>query len=353
MDEEEVAEALRARFGIDPRGSAALSQRFAIALREVPGDVRDPRWLSSVADRLRVGETRFYRDGAQLDALVERVLAPALDRGSCRVLSAGCSTGEEAYTLAGLLNAAVAKKSSRGGARWEVVGIDASAESIETARRARYERPAELPSELRGLLVDGAIAPKIAAHCRFSRGDLLDADLPRKIGSFDAIVCRNVLIYFREEQALAVIARLAACLEPEGRLVVARAEIPLARRSKLHVDGSPIAAEVVMFANEARVQVARAVVEEPAPLSRVRLVVGPGDRGASIASQGSLLLSRGAPVVELVIVGAVDEARANDLGPPLRRLAAAARALGARVAAGDPHTLEVLRRLAVTEITSR
>jgi hypothetical protein len=49
-----------------------------------------------------------------------------------------------------------------------------------------------------------------------------------------------------------------------------------------------------------------------------------------------------------VIAGAVDETRANDLGPPLRRLAAAARALGARVTAGDPHTLEVLRRLAVT-----
>ncbi|MGZ3419591.1 MAG: CheR family methyltransferase [Polyangiales bacterium] len=347
MDEDEVAEALRARFGIDPRGSSALSARFQIALRENPGDVRDPRWLSSIADRLRVGETRFHRDGAQLDALVDRVLAPALDRGSCRVLSAGCSTGEEAYTLAGLLHAAIAKKPSRAGARWEVVGVDASAASIETARRGRYERPTDLPPDLRKLFVDGSIAPAIAARCRFLEGDLLDADLPRKLGKFDAIVCRNVLIYFRDEQALAVVARLASCLSSEGRLLVARAEVPLVRRSKLHVESSPRSPDVVLFRNEPIVAPPK-VAEEPAPLSRVRLIVGPHDRGASIASQGSVLLSRGAPVVELVIVGAVDEARANDLGPALRRLAAAARALGARVAAGDPHTLEALRRLSVT-----
>jgi chemotaxis methyl-accepting protein methylase len=351
MNADEVAEALRARFGIDPRGSAALSQRFALALKEIPGDVRDPRWLSSIADRLRVGETRFYRDGAQLDALLERVLVPALDRGSCRVLSAGCSTGEEAYTLAGLIQSAIAKRSSRANARWEVVGVDASAESIETARRAKYEAPADLPSELRSLFAAGAIAAGIAARCRFSRVDLLEPDLARKLGKFDAIVCRNVLIYFREEQALAVVARLAQCLEPEGRLLVARAEVPLARRSKLHVDASSVLPEVVMFRNEPILpssQAIKPVVDEPAPLSRVRLVVGPDDRGAAVASQGSVLLSRGAPVVELVIVGEVDEARANDLGPPLRRLAAAARALGARVAAGDPHTLEALRRLSVT-----
>lgn len=348
MDADEVAEALRTRFGIDPRGSAALSQRFALALEEIPGDVRDPRWLSSIADRLRVGETRFYRDGAQLDALLERVLVPALDRGACRVLSAGCSTGEEAYTIAGLIQAAIVKRPARASARWEAVGVDASAESIEAARRGRYEPPPDLPADLRSLFVSGSIATSVAARCRFLRGDLLDADLPRKLGRFDAIVCRNVLIYFREEQALAVIARLAQCLEVEGRLLVARAEVPLARRSKLHVDASAVLPDVVMFRNEAIVTASKPVVEEAAPLSRVRLVVGPDDRGAKVASQGSLLLSGGAPVVELVIVGELDEARANDLGPPLRRLAAAARALGARVAAGDPHTLEALRRLSVT-----
>src|SRR5262249_27633988 len=146
-------------------------------------------------------------------------------------------------------------------ARWEVVGVDASAASIETARFARYEKPAQLPATLQRMFVGGSVAPSLSSHCRFVQNDLLDGELPRKMGLFDAIVCRNLLIYFREEQAIALVSRLAACLEPEGRLLVARAETPLARRSGLVAETDPRAPDVVFFRN-ARVA-STAPPEEP------------------------------------------------------------------------------------------
>lgn len=167
--------------------------------------------------------TRFYRDGAQLDALAA-ALTPR------RALSAGCSTGEEVYTLAMMFPSC------------EVVGIDVDAANIETARRAHYPG-AELPPRLRRYFRDDAVDATVTARCRFIHADLRKTPL---YGPFDAILCRNVLIYFDEAEALELLARLARALAPEGLLLVARAELQLARR----VDGlAPVelADDVVAF----------------------------------------------------------------------------------------------------------
>lgn len=370
-DLDAIAEALRTRFGVDPRASLALRARFERAVEEVPrpaidetrgvggaaSPLRDPAYLSAILERLRVGETRFYRDGAQLEALLDGVLDRALDAGRCRVLSAGCATGEEVWTLVALTESRLRGR----GARVEVVGVDASAEAIATARAGRYPGAAvaALPSAIRRAFVerdgDVLIDPALSSRARFVVADLLDPQLLRRVGGpFDAVVCRNVLIYFDDAGARAVLGRLQSALDRDGALLVARAEVPIARKAGLVPH--PIAGhgDVLVFRREGAVTASGTAspavapeTEEVAPPSRVRLIVGPNDRGAAIAAQGSGLLAAGAPVLELTIVGPLDDARRADLGPPLRRLAAAARALGSRLAPTDAATTRALDELGV------
>ncbi len=174
--------------------------------------------------------TRFYRDAEQLEALV-----PALSaRPRVRALSAGCSTGEEVYTLAMMLPAS------------EVVGIDLDPANIATARAARYPG-AELPPRLKRYLTGDVVDPAVAARCRFLHGDLRRTGL---FGPFDAILCRNVVIYFDEAEALALLTRLAGALSRDGVLLVARAEIPLARRVE-GLAAFELAPDVVAFRRRA------------------------------------------------------------------------------------------------------
>lgn len=345
---QEVGAAIRARHGIDPAGSSALRARFEQALAEIP-EPKDEgakvAWLDAIAQRLRVGETRFYRDGPQLDALARKVLEPALANGRCRVLSAGCSTGEEAWTLAMML-ADLAPKH----AEWDVTGLDVRAQSIEWARRGRYPTAAaiSLPTRLRKYAIDRGdtveIAPAVARKVRFNLGDLLTSPI---VGPYDAIVCRNVLIYFEEEPAARVVARLARALSRDGALLVARAEVPIVRRNPTLV---PLeASDVVLFRVDGGTNVPRpnaASVRppelEPSPPSRVRLIVRASDRPAEITMRGQAMLARGAAVIEVVVLGVVDAARKAEIAPPLWRLSSAARALGGKLRAGDEATAKAI-----------
>lgn len=355
---QEVGAAIRARHGIDPLGSGTLRARFEQALAEIPAPQEErgrPAWLDAIAARLRVGETRFFRDGAQLEALARKVLEPALAAGRCRVLSAGCSTGEEAFTLAMML-ADLAPR----GAEWDVVGLDVRAPSIEFARKATYPTASatNLPARLRKYAIDRGdtveIAPAVARRVRFNLGDLLSAPI---VGPYDAIVCRNVLIYFEDESAGRVVGRLARALSREGALLVARAEVSVVRRNTASAGLSVFeAADVVLFQPDAGRQLAsvprlaaapRAPDPEPAPLSRVRLVIRSTERGAEVAMRGQAMLARGAAVIEVLVLGKVDAERRAEIGPPLRRLASAARALGGRLHASDDVTARLFAELQV------
>lgn len=347
---QEVGAAIRARHGIDPTSSTTLRARFEQALSDLPepSDERGrAQWLDAIAGRLRVGETRFFRDGAQLEALARKVLEPALAAGRCRVLSAGCSTGEEAWTLAMML-ADLAPR----GVEWDVVGLDVRAQSIEHARRATYpiSSATGLPARLRKWAIDRGesveIAPAVTRRVRFNLGDLLTAPI---VGPYDAIVCRNVLIYFEEEAAARVVARLARALSREGALLVARAEVAIARKSPALV---PVESADVVWFQPDPTRLATSVPRqptapsppelEPSPPSRVRLVVRSHDRAAEITMRGQAMLARGAALIEVIVLGKVDPHRRAEIGPSLRRLATAARALGGRLQPGDEATAKAL-----------
>ena len=357
-DVDALLRALEARHGLDLRGGLALRARIEHALASLPpgtpASPLDRAFLDRLAQLVRVGETRFFRDEAQLDAVARDVLAPSLLSGRCRVLSAGCSTGEEVYSLAMLCEGA----RGEGGGAWDVVGIDASAESLAIARTGRYPAPAvaTIPAALRRFVREGADATvvdaAIRARCRFVEDDLLTAPLG---GPFQAIFCRNVLIYLADDAALRVLDRLALALARDGVLVVARAEIPLARRAGLPVVsiGRP---PLTVFGARGREVTPRPVIAAPrppspppsrddaAPPSRVRLVLDLAHEAALIG-EGQALLARGAAIVELHVPLAT--ASVSQLARPLQRLIAAAAALGARCIASDARSERLLTEAGV------
>jgi chemotaxis protein methyltransferase CheR len=191
----------------------------------------DPEQLAELANVLRVGETCFYRDPPQWDALRANVLPDLVPRRHLMGISVGCSTGEEAWTLAALLAEALVVS-------WRVVGFDRSGFALESARAGRYplEAVRHLPRDWRDhYLRDerGACVVKdqLRSRTAFVHGDLAQG-LPR--GAWDLIVCKNVLLYFGELAQLRAAECLAASLAPGGYLMVARSEVPILRQTSLN-----------------------------------------------------------------------------------------------------------------------
>ncbi len=159
--------------------------------------------LDVAVDLLTTNETYFYREPFQLNAFAREIL-PSLaeslaSRRRLRVVSAGCSTGEEAYTLAVLI------RDSRLFEGWdvEVIGSDISRRCLVVARAGAYgehafRNPEAEPMRrwfhLRGgkWVIDEAIKRAV----RFTRENLLDPEALSSVSRADVIVCRNVMIYF-------------------------------------------------------------------------------------------------------------------------------------------------------------
>lgn len=199
---------------------------LARALRRAP-DLDDPDW-AAVVDAVTVQETRLFRNPAQLELLrlhvLPQLVRAAEARGSAlRLLSAGCATGEEAWTLAALGQDALRDAPGLG---LDVVGLDLSRPALRAAAMGRFPPgpPAPLrdvPARFRACFPaeDGghAVAPALRRAVRFARANLLGVE---DAAGFDAILCRNVCIYLTEAARAAVVRRLAALLRPGGALLL-------------------------------------------------------------------------------------------------------------------------------------
>ena len=178
----------------------------------------------ALVDRLTIKVSRFYRNAATFDRLRDTVL-PALAATSpgrpLAIWSAGCARGEEAYTLAMLLEAARLP----GG----VIATDIDAAALAAAAKAEYPRASlrELPADLRCFVELGAragvsrVSESIRARVAFRHGDIAEPFAP---GRFALVACRNVLIYLSPEARARALARLEAALAPGGYLVLGEAE---------------------------------------------------------------------------------------------------------------------------------
>ena len=195
--------------------------------------VDDPIERGTMLDCISTNETHFFREPLHFEFL-ERTVFPiwrAARARTIRVWSAGCSTGEEPYSLAMLL-----AESFPCEAGWdiEIVATDLSSRVLRAAEEGvfSFEKAKEIPGHLlRSYMLRGVrsqegrikAAPALRARVRFSQLNLNDEryDLA---GSFQLILCRNVLIYFDDEIKSRVVERLIGHLAPEGYLLVGHAE---------------------------------------------------------------------------------------------------------------------------------
>lgn len=190
-------------------------------------DDRDGYEIRRLIETLVVHETYFFRELPPLVELVEGYLAPAIrQRGRVRVWSAGCATGEEPYTLAMLLDDRGLLDNT------EIIATDISAPVLARAASGRHGRrslregyPQPLASRYLEVSAQGVIvAPRIRNAVQFERVNLVDAAAVAHLGTFDAILCRNVLIYFKESRLLSIVEMLTSALRPGGLLVVGVSE---------------------------------------------------------------------------------------------------------------------------------
>lgn len=194
---------------------------------------QDPTEFDRLMDTLTINVTDFFRDKGVWDALRRRVVPAILEQKSAgrsrtiRVWSAGCSTGEEAYSLAMTLLDALGPAAQ--GHLVSVLASDLDPVALATAERGVYclDRRRRIPSsyQVRFTKTLGSsefeIVPEVRRLVRFRRLSLFD-EAPLKV--LDLILCRNVFIYFdREEQARAL-RRFQDALARGGYLVLGRSE---------------------------------------------------------------------------------------------------------------------------------
>ncbi|HET9449876.1 MAG TPA: protein-glutamate O-methyltransferase CheR [Aggregicoccus sp.] len=198
-------------------------------------DPAGPAALDALIESLTVHETYFFREHEQLRALVDGVLAPRLRQGqSLRVWSAACSTGEEPLTLAMML---AERGFPPGGGpaapKLELVASDISQRVLERAQQGEFNRRSlrALPPGVDGRFLDVApggerasVRPELREAVRWKRVNLVDAAQVAALGTFDVILCRNVMIYFSDETARRVVESLTQALRPGGHLLVGTSE---------------------------------------------------------------------------------------------------------------------------------
>jgi chemotaxis methyl-accepting protein methylase len=204
----------------------------------------DPREYDLLLDALTINVTKFFRNWETF-AAVERDVVPALfarDESRLRVWSAGCSSGEEPYSLAMLFHRWAGAAGKRI-ARVSVLGTDIDRASLDAATLGHYAEHAfaDTPPALRrryfSLTAPFSVAPEIRELVRFQRHDLLRDPPPEQ--PLHLVVCRNVVIYFDRATQEELFLRFHAALLPGAFLVLGKVETLLGASRSLFapVDG--------------------------------------------------------------------------------------------------------------------
>ena len=206
-------------------------------------DARDPDEVGYLAERLTVGETYFFRNGNDLEAFAAAVLpdrvAARQGQRRLRLLSAGCSSGEEAYTLAMVMRDLPALR----GWDVEVRGVDLNPLAIAKASAGRYGpwslRQTEPALRQRFFEETGRefrVRPEVREMVSFEQRNLVD-DTPATWAraAFDVVFCRNVTMYFAPEVTRRVIDCIATSLAPGGYLFLGHAETLRGTSNRFHL----------------------------------------------------------------------------------------------------------------------
>lgn len=217
------------------------------------GVVGNLEWTTLV-DRLTVHETRFFRDPRALDLVVAdclpRIAARSdLCRDQIQIWSAGCATGEEAFTLAMLVDDYL--KRSGVDAHYGVMATDISLFSLATARQASYteRRLRDIPESFRDAYCSPEgnsrfqIVNRLRRRVCFAQMNILET-VRAPLGLMDIIYCQNLLIYFDRERRAAILRGLIGHLRPGGTLILGAGEMVGWSDPRLERIGAP---EILAF----------------------------------------------------------------------------------------------------------
>lgn len=183
--------------------------------------------FAALTNALVVNETFFFRELSSLSVVVTEIVAPLVRAGHApRIWSAACSTGEEPLTLAMLLD----QHGLLGKA--ELVASDISSNALAKARSGEYGRrslrhmaaPALIAKWLTVREHSVSVARALLDAIEWKQLNLVDGAAIGALGSFDLILCRNVLIYFNEVTTARVVRSLGEQLRPRGTLLVGVSE---------------------------------------------------------------------------------------------------------------------------------
>lgn len=218
------------------RGIAATTLERFVRQRSHALGLSTEAYLSNVRDgasgetetllnAFTVTYTWFFRDAEQLDLLGQLLTQESPRNRRLRVWVPGCSTGEDAYSIAAL--------AAHHGREVQVLGTDINSEVLERARTARYGRWSlrELPSWAQPYFAPVAaglheVSRELRDKVTFARHNLVEAPMAPADGTgWDLILCRNVFIYFRPELALSVTERLGRSLVDGGWLLLGASDI--------------------------------------------------------------------------------------------------------------------------------
>lgn len=234
---QELFRRLRLRCGLDLENykdgtvqRRLLKRRQAVGAPDLAAYVAHvdahPEELDALATDMLIGVTAFWRDPEAYDALLKELLAEPPAKGPVRAWVAGCSSGEEAYSIAIALSEAMDRQAQP--RALQVFATDLSDQALVSARRGvfpqealtplgedritRYFFPSRGGMEVRALLRERIV---------FSRHDLTrDPPFPR----MDLVTCRNVLIYLRPAAQARALSLFAYALRPGGLLLLGRSE---------------------------------------------------------------------------------------------------------------------------------
>jgi chemotaxis protein methyltransferase CheR len=192
--------------------------------------------LRELIDLITVKETHFFRNKAQFNLLMESVLPEMIRRKErsrekeIRCWSAGCATGDEAYSLAIVLRESLPSPSQW---RLSILGTDINRKGLAVARRGVYEEkhlaflpPAYLKKYFKSEESGFSLNPEIKEMVQFEAHNLSkDPFTDERMQNLDLLFCRNVLIYLDERSARRILEGFYHCLVPEGYLFLGHAEI--------------------------------------------------------------------------------------------------------------------------------
>lgn len=195
----------------------------------------DEQEFKELMNLVTINETSFFRFPAQFEAFRDRIIPEIVDgrpqgaNRQFRVWSAGCSTGEEPYTISMTLLDSTLEAL---GHRLEVVGTDVSTQALDRARKGVYpdRAVANLDPFLRSRwfeTVDGGHRPvkRVRDNCNFHFHNLIKEPYPLAfMSNWDVIFCRNVTIYFRVESTRRVVDHFFDALNPGGYLFIGHSE---------------------------------------------------------------------------------------------------------------------------------